>query len=40
MIAPYLIGFLEKTIYIKDRVISATYAEAIHQFLVMTAGVP
>jgi len=40
MIVPYLIGFLDKTVYIKDRVISQTYAESIHQFLVETADVP
>lgn len=39
MIVPYLIGFLDKTVYIKDRVISQTYAESINYFFQMTAGV-
>ena len=40
MVVPYLIGFKDKVVYIRDRVITQTYAESIKSFLILTATVP
>lgn len=40
MIVPYLIGFKDKTVYIRDRVITQTYADSIKAFFILTASVP